>query len=398
MKKSKKLFFEIEAFIFFLVALSFTILSGCSDSVTNSTVTASTHPAMVEKQFVLSPGLKALAGAVITVDLEDLNSPATADDTGPIGEDIIPYSYATTAEHRFEIGSESNFKIKMVNDSSRVTLFELNSASSIIKIIPAGNYKLHLISLENYSASDTKSNVVFIQPNKETSFTSSLSGGYNPDDLNTLLKTGKCKYCNLEDANLSKMNLKKIELLYCGLNNANFSESDLDNARMTNNDVFNVNFTRANISGVDFRGSKLLGLTMTKTKAASTDFSGTRFHSYNMDSCYIILADFSNCNLEGMKITGGQVLYSKFSNAKFTGITDLEFNGTEFINSDFSNAKISGTSFLNCRLNSVNFSNADLSNSNLSYSNIVSANFCGALKNNISATNVIYNSTTQCWP
>jgi hypothetical protein len=131
--------------------------SGCSNSVTSSgTLPVRKNKARTEAEFISSASLKANPGAVIFVDLEHLNSPAgsSGNDTGPIGEDVIPYTYTETAIRRIRLGEEVQFKARLVSESGEV-IYQLNNPNDTARVtIPAGNYKLHLTSLVNYG-SDT---------------------------------------------------------------------------------------------------------------------------------------------------------------------------------------------------------------------------------------------------
>jgi hypothetical protein len=95
MKKNKIVFQASKVLLLLVTAMVIYNFSGCSNSVTNTgTVPARKNQSRTEQEFSRYTDLKAEAGAVIAVDLEGLNSPsAMIGDTGPIGEDIIPYNY-----------------------------------------------------------------------------------------------------------------------------------------------------------------------------------------------------------------------------------------------------------------------------------------------------------------
>jgi uncharacterized protein YjbI with pentapeptide repeats len=398
MKKSKKTLCTIEAFFLLLVTASFTIFSGCGDSVTNSAVTTALRQAMVERQFVLSSSLKAEAGAVIVVDLEDLNSPAGADDTGPIGEDIIPYNYTSTAEHRFEIADSSNFKIKMVSDSSGATLFELNPASSTVVTIPAGNYKLHLISLENYSVSDSASNVVFIQPNTETAFTSSLSGGYNPDDLNTLLNTRKCVKCNLDNANFDQMNLSGVTIGLSSLQYAGFNYTNLQNATIVGNVI------RSNFYAADLRNANMQLNVFYESLMNSCLLDNTNFHR----SILFLTIDYSNplgysntnfsgCDLSGTVLKNVHLDDANFDSCRVQSAGHFTILNSALWNKGFTNSTLTGSNFSGVVFGNFKFENCNLSNSSFTSAEFRSVSFCRSNFTNARQVNsTVYD--VECWP
>jgi len=400
MKKNKLISILFQIFTLAVLVISVNFISGCNDSVINSPgTTAPFRQSMVERQFALSSTLKAEAGAVIVVDLEDLNSPSSTEDTGPIGEDIIPYTYTETRQHRFEIADSSNFKIKMVSDATGTMLFELNSASSIVVTIPEGNYKLHLISLENHSPSDSLSDVIFIQPNTETAFMGSGAGNYSDDDLNTLLQTRRCFKCHLDNANLANMDLREVKIAISSMQNINFSKADLrnsvfglngiqgnfdstklDNANMPFNAFSSCSMNGTSIKNVNFHRS-LLWVTfenIIQNSAAATNFSGCDISLTKFKQCRISNAVFDSC-------TSGTTHF-----ANFTAIN------SEFVKSNFSNCDISGAFFNGCKLYSMNFANANLNYATFKNIYFEGVSFCGANLSNVTPDNTW--GTAECWP
>ncbi|MBS1494705.1 MAG: pentapeptide repeat-containing protein [Bacteroidetes bacterium] len=393
----KKIFvtskFLIFIFIFSIcLSISFT---GCSDSLTGTGPVK--NQARTEEEFVANPQLKADAGSVVVVSLEDLNSPPVTGDTGPIGEDIIPYSYTETAEHRFTIDDSSYFSMKLVNDLNGEVILNLNPGSTATVSIPAGNYKMHLTSLLNYSADEPESKVVFIQANWKTPHNVSSGTYYSFDDLDRLLSTNKCRLCNLDNANLAGKIFPRTPAFE--IDSSSCYKTILAGAKITGGRIANSLFSYASLKGI---------------KLDSTLISNTRFDQTNMND---------------VKLSSTKFLNASFSNSTLSGEgTDCNFESTLFTRTNFVQINIPGALFLRCNLsgstivqlkaqNSVFdrtiFDSSTITSSILSSSiikgclfsktqfkevDVRDANFCESNSRQCVFNQCTTNAGTLCWP
>jgi hypothetical protein len=93
----------------------------------------------------------------------------------------------------------------------------------------------------------------------------------NPRDVDRLLRTGECKYCDLEGADLQNANLRDAELQHADLSGANLEganlrDADLDHANLKKANLAGANLEKTDFSDADLRGANLRGAYMKGTK------------------------------------------------------------------------------------------------------------------------------------
>ncbi|MBS1494703.1 MAG: pentapeptide repeat-containing protein [Bacteroidetes bacterium] len=384
MKKSKKNLKSIEAFFLFLVTVSFTVLSGCSDTLTNSTGTVTENQTKVEREFSLSSVLKASPDELIVVDLEDLNSPSVSGDTGPVGEDVIPYTYTKDINQEFRVAPFSTFKIKFVSDATGDTLAQVFPGGFAQLSVPAGNYKLHLISFDSYSSSDLSSNIIFIKP--------SVSGS----NIVTHLKAKECIECNFKNTDLSGMNFTDVTLSrssFTGVNlrNANLRNAYVDSCRMENTNLDSANLINSWLPGTKWgEGSSLQYAVFDSAYMVGCEFSKVQMKGVSINRVH-----FARTNILYSNMLNATVINSDFDEVKIYG---SGFSYTNFTKTAFINAQIQSSNFDRCNLTDTDFGRSALTQVNMAYANIIGAYFCESQKTGITTVGIIYNSTTQCWP
>jgi uncharacterized protein YjbI with pentapeptide repeats len=435
------------ACLFFVFAICF---SGCSDSVTNSTATTTDkYKAHTEAEFNSSSSLKAIPGAVVYVDLEHLNTPAdsVSNDTGTIGEDVIAYSYTESATHRIKLDASARFKARLVSEAGEI-IYQLNNPGDTARVvIPAGNYKLYFTSLVNFGSDGRSAQAIFIQPDLDAISAGGVlpQGGYNKDDLNTLLTTNKCVKCNLREVQLHDKNLKGADLSYTNLESSFMDHVNLDSAIFAHTD-----WDRSGANNCTFKGAKFTFTILNLTSFGGGDFTGAIFQrlnwdrtifdaanlshvtfdsgsgSGNMDGCDLSNTTFSN--LEIRDLTGEHVNLTgaTFSNIHayevFFGNSNLD--GTKFINNTyFQSSTLRGSTFRNalftsfrgdgsvfddCVMTGSTITNSGFNNGTLRAAILINTvwnnvdinavNMCHQDRTGMSAVNMHYNPDTDCWP
>ncbi len=374
MKKSKLI--SITAQFVFLITAGF-YFSGCSDSVTSTggTIPANKHQARSEGEFNLNAGLKAFPGAVLVVDLEDLNSPVgnVGNDTGPIGEDVIPYTYSETAIHRIRLGEEVHFKARLVSESGEV-IYQLNNPDDSVRVtIPAGNYKLYLTSRVNYGSDTLGRQAVFIQPDLEAIASGGgvgSQGGFDQADFNTLMKTRKCIKCDFMGINLQGYNLAYVDISY-----SDFSLSNI---------AF-INFSHATLNHVKFYPNYSTTVDFSNATFNHTDLSKSNFYDVDFSHATFDSSDISEMNNRDLKFIG-----TKFTNCylKNTSFRNINYSGYQFIGAEFRDCDCQGVDFYKANLTNAIFSDVDIR-----YAGMCDQNRTGALFSEIK-----YNNRTECWP
>lgn len=262
----------IKSFLYLIpIIVSALIFFSCKDSITNSGTQLNPHHVRSEQEFVSNTNLRAYPGAVVVVELENLNSPPDTlhRDTGTRGVDIIPYTYLETHEHHFRLAAGSSsekssgfsprFKSKLVNESSGATIYELTPDNdSVVVTIPAGNYQLYLTSLVEFGTDSLESQTVFIQP--DTIFALNRGGGigevdFNPNDWHTLQTTGNCVNCDLTYgeflyARLLNANLTNSNMQYCDLEFAVLTGANLTNVNISYSSIVSAGFCKTITTGI----------------------------------------------------------------------------------------------------------------------------------------------------
>ncbi len=446
MKKNKTIFLQAAFLLFIVTGIYF---SGCSDSITNSTFTTDKYKARTEAEFNADASLKTIPGAVVYVDLEHLNSPASGvnGDTGPIGEDVITYVYTESATHRFKLDASAKFTARLVNAEGAV-MFSLNNPNDTARVtLPAGNYKLYLTSLLSYAFSPISTQAVFIQPdvNAIASGGVGAQGGYNPQDLNTLLTTNKCIGCNLNEVQLHDKNLTGADLSYAGLSHSFMQNVNLSNAIFTQTDwdrsgandcIFTgakFTFTILNYTsfgGGDFTGAVFQRLNWDRTVFAASNLSRVTFDSGsgdgNMDGCDLSYSTFSNLELRDIAGEHVNLTGATFSNVHtyqvFFGNSNLD--STKFINGTyFQSSTLRGSTFRNAVFTNFRGDGSVFDDANMTGSRVTNSRFSGGtlraailvnvIWNNVDVSavnmchqdrtggvfnNIQYNVDTDCWP
>jgi uncharacterized protein YjbI with pentapeptide repeats len=80
----------------------------------------------------------------------------------------------------------------------------------------------------------------------------SVAQAENPEQVQKLLKTGRCPNCDLSGADLSAASLRRANLQGADLSNANLNLADLTRANLSQ-----ANLTGASLSFTDFTGAVL---------------------------------------------------------------------------------------------------------------------------------------------
>ena len=102
-----------------------------------------------------------------------------------------------------------------------------------------------------------------------------------------LLKSNKCEYCNLGEADLQGVNLTS--------------------AYLKGGDLENVNLQGANLTGVDLRYANLTG----------ANLQGANLTNANLTGANLQRADLTGANLEGANLTGAILQFTNLTGANF---------------------------------------------------------------------------------
>lgn len=97
----------------------------------------------------------------------------------------------------------------------------------------------------------------------------SIAYGFAEEDLAKLLNTGQCNKCDLQGADLSKLNLNRASLT-----KANLRGADLQRTKLKLADLAGADLTDANLQGADLGGADLYNAVLKGANTEGTSFDG----------------------------------------------------------------------------------------------------------------------------
>jgi uncharacterized protein YjbI with pentapeptide repeats len=102
---------------------------------------------------------------------------------------------------------------------------------------------------------------------------SGLCYAFNSADLDKLLKTGKCQWCDLQNAGLSGSRLVGADLSGSNLSGAALSRANLSGANLSSCYLRNADLSSANLSDAYLGDANLEGANMSGTDLTRADLS-----------------------------------------------------------------------------------------------------------------------------
>ena len=97
---------------------------------------------------------------------------------------------------------------------------------------------------------------------------------FKQTDLEKLMATGECRWCDLTDANLSGARLSGADLSGANISRAKLTGSDLSNSNLSTTYLRGSDLTGANLSGAFMGKANLNGATLTGATMTGADLSG----------------------------------------------------------------------------------------------------------------------------
>ncbi len=195
---------------------------------------------------------------------------------------------------------------------------------------------------------------------------------------------------NLNEANLSRINLsesilRRASLFVTNISGANLSEANLSEANLNvarlsstnlsrailNGATLNVaNLVRADLSAAQLIGASLIRSELVRCKLSKTNFSGANLTQADLREVKLTQANLCGANLSGANLRGASAASANFQEANLhrTDLTKAELNGVNFSNADLRQAS----------LQQVNLSSGNLSGANLQWADLTGANLNGA--------------------
>lgn len=195
---------------------------------------------------------------------------------------------------------------------------------------------------------------------------------------------------NLSDVDLSNIDLSGIDLTDANLTNANLSQHDyfgfhvirsindanLSKADLRNANLIGIDFNRANFSEVDLRLAKL-----SKTKFLKSNLNEVKLSDLDLSE-----TDFSSVDLNKADFSGSTLIKANFKSnlnicsAIFDGanLQEAIFDGANLYDAKFRDAILFKTQLCRANLTKANLTGANLTGANLSRACLIESIFDGA--------------------
>lgn len=122
-----------------------------------------------------------------------------------------------------------------------------------------------------------------------TLLTTNSAEAFNQKDLEQLLETNDCRFCDLRDADLSGTDLSGAILSGADLSDANLADANLSNAKLIDAQLISTN-----LSGANLIGANLTKALLNNANLLDADLTGTT----------LILADLKDADLMGANLMG----------------------------------------------------------------------------------------------
>ena len=192
---------------------------------------------------------------------------------------------------------------------------------------------------------------------------------------------------DLNDADLSSVNLSNADLRRANLSEANLSDADLSRADLSRAKIFVADLSRAkmlftNLISADLYGAKMVGANLSGAILGRANLYGANLSDANLSGAILSDAELSRANLSGANLISAKLF-------------DADLSGA-----NLSEAKLRGASLAGADLGSANLTSADLTDADLSRTVLVETDFTnatitGCRTYGVSAWNVTLVGTVQ---
>lgn len=259
---SKKIFIP---FLALLLLGSTSFITGCDNNGNSTSQTVFTESDFVEdSSFSADP-----ESHLVIKFLEHPNFGDTENDTGEMGNDVIPVSYKRTLNHTYcwDDDDQDAAHFMTVVDSEGVEILRLGANEECKTVlIERGSYVITI----HHDGRIEQTHPIFIVPDSglvakndgaksegilaragrvildffpkiDIGFTETTIAQQQPPPITTILNTLMCIGCDFSGANLSNLIFTSV----------NFFTSDMSNANLTNTNLSGANLQNVNFTGTD---------------------------------------------------------------------------------------------------------------------------------------------------
>lgn len=278
--------------LYFSASMALVLLGGCGSN--NDTIAeddTQVPVAITENQLALDQSLKGSAENIVVFNLEHPGAAPSEEDTATVGTDCYTYLHDETIQTVLSVENDNAIgSLFVVNKATNETISVLSGEVSIPLELSANNdYQVCVVHNGVLEEMQTVF-VRFTDTENKSVASSAISSidqqtvGYDPGDLQKLLATNECTYCelnnaylggaNLHSANLSGANLTETVLKLANLTNANLHSANLTNADLGYADLGYANLTSSNLDGANMTSSKLGYADLSGANLTDADLAG----------------------------------------------------------------------------------------------------------------------------
>jgi len=323
----------------FLLIFSFTLAIGVI-SCNDENVQTEINRVFTENDFGEDETLTADPEIHLVVNfLEHPESEGHENDTGKIGNDIVPLTYSRTLEHTY-CWEDENIEAKHFMTLNDVDGFEIlrveANGECITEIIEAGNYDLIL----HHDGKSDETFPIFLH-NEDNIIASNNNGNKILDSSKKLLSNVLQNFDFIKNAHAQTVTDNITTLINTKICiSCDLSGADLPFARLSDADLSNADLTGADLTGADLTGADLSEANLPFARLSDVDLSS---------------ANLSNANLTGANLTGADLSEANLPFARLSGanLFDADLGGA-----DLSGADLSDTDLRDANLATVNLSGA----------------------------------------
>lgn len=120
------------------------------------------------------------------------------------------------------------------------------------------------------------------------------SHGFNQSQLDSLLATKRCEYCDLRNADLTGAALTGARLIGANLTGARLSKANLSDANLYGTVLTQADLRDANLTGAFMRGTRLNGANLTGANLSKANMEKATLLDANLTSIVLSETNFSS--------------------------------------------------------------------------------------------------------
>lgn len=180
---------------------------------------------------------------------------------------------------------------------------------------------------------------------------------------------------------LSRGNLREIDLRRKNLRGVNFfradlTESDLDGSDLTNTDLGKVILVKADLSNADLSGADLRGADLSEAVLDWAHLRGAKIdHTTRIGDKWRLVWEIVNYGPGGRDLSGADLRYAHLAGAdlRWAYLTEAYLEGANLYKADLTGSDLTGSDLTGAGLYEADLTEADLTGAGLTYEQLAEA-------------------------